>query len=99
MRTGRGFSNPFYVLLIAAGVMFCLTACAYGVMTVQALQGVDFGTRDSAGAWLNRQMDAHGVTIMAIEIAVLGFSTIAAISTDRFFTVRGYSDADKDGGS
>jgi hypothetical protein len=31
-------TNPFYVLLVAAGIAFALTACAYSVMTLKAVR-------------------------------------------------------------
>ena len=37
MSLRQTFSNPFYFLLMVAGVIFCVTACAYGVMTVRGL--------------------------------------------------------------
>jgi hypothetical protein len=37
MAKSRKFVNPFYALLIAAGMAFTVTACAFGVMTVYNL--------------------------------------------------------------
>ena len=30
--------NPFYIVLVVAGLVFLLTACAYGVMAVKQLR-------------------------------------------------------------
>lgn len=79
--------NPFYVLLVLAGVAFCLTASAYGVMAVKQLhasqQIVPPSANDSQFMTL---MDEHGVTALVVELVVLGIATAAAISTDRFWS-------------
>ncbi len=31
--------NPFYVLLAPLGIVFTITACAYGVMAFKAVRG------------------------------------------------------------
>jgi hypothetical protein len=69
--------NPFYALLVAVGVAFALTACAYGVMTVR---GLDPHAADEEG--LVGLMDRHGLTIMAVELALLAVLTVLAIATD-----------------
>ena len=88
MARWRGFYNPFYALLVMTGIAFCLTAFAYGVMTVQGLHGVDPGQMSQAGVWLNDRLDRHGVTVLGIELAVLAVCTVAAIGTDAWWTRR-----------
>jgi H+/Cl- antiporter ClcA len=73
--------NPFYIVLIAVGVVFAITACAYGVMTVR---GLDPHAADEGG--LVGLMDQHGLTIMVAEIVLLGVLTALAIGTDDFWT-------------
>jgi hypothetical protein len=75
--------NPFYAALVAVGVAFAITACAYGVMTVRLL---DPRAADEGGltAWMN----AHGLKLFAAELGVLAVLTVAAISTDDYFVRR-----------
>ena len=79
--------NPFYVILVIAGVAFCITACAYGVMAVKQLH-VSYAPTEQveADAGFVKLVDEHGATAMMIELAVLGVATFAAMSTDRFWT-------------
>ncbi len=75
--------NPFYPPVIVAGVVFALTACMYGVMTVRMLNpqgGEDTGVLQF--------MDQHGMTVMIVELVVLGLLTFAAIGTDDYWTRR-----------
>jgi hypothetical protein len=74
-------TNPFYVVLIGVGVVFAITACAYGVMTVR---GLDPHAAEEEG--LVGLMDKHGLTIMMFELALLGVLTVLAIGTDHYWT-------------
>ena len=79
--------NPFYVVLVIAGVAFVVTACAYGVMAVKQMH-VSYVPVEQvqADASFVGFMDEHGATVMMIELAVLGVATFAAMGTDRFWT-------------
>jgi hypothetical protein len=76
-------ANPFYALLMVVGVAFALTACAYGVMTVR---GLDPHRADEGG--LVGLMDQHGLTILVVELVLLGLLTVLAIGTDEYWTRR-----------
>jgi hypothetical protein len=76
-------TNPFYVTLVPVGVVFGITACAY---TVMAYLGRDPHRPLNDG--LTGLMQQHGLVIMVVELAILGLLTIAAISTDEFWTRR-----------
>lgn len=89
--------NPFYVLLVLAGVAFAVTACAYGVMAVKQLHAsqaplTGLPAVEVAGAELTSDrrfvafMDRYGVTLMLAELGLLGFTTVAAIGTDRWWS-------------
>ena len=92
----RGRANPFYVLLVAAGTAFALTACAYGVMAVKELHASQANwsrteiqvddNRPTQDARFIAFMDQHGVRLMLIELAVLGVSTALAMGTDRWWS-------------
>lgn len=87
MHTKRGF-NPFYVLLIVAGIAFSITAFAYFVMALQGAQGRG-GAASPAGAALLEFLDDYGAIAMAAELALLAVATVGAISTDRYWIRRG----------
>lgn len=76
--------NPFYVLLVIVGVIFGLTACAYGVMTVKMSTAA--GIAQSAGSPVVQFLSDHGLTLLLVEIAVLAVTTFAAIGTDSYWT-------------
>jgi hypothetical protein len=72
--------NPFYAVLVVAGVTFALTATMYGVMTVR---GLDARAADQQG--IIPFMQQHGLTMMIIELVVLAILTFAAIGTDDYW--------------
>lgn len=86
--------NPFYVLLAPLGIVFTITACAYGVMAFKAVRGAEQEVANEgaaaqrSGAALLRYMDQHGAELMGIELALLAACTFGAISTDRYWTRR-----------
>ena len=81
------FANPFYMLLVVVGLSFVITATAYGVMAVRAVQAA---TTESPAAehplmtWMNR----HGNTALLVELALLGACTFGAIGTDEYWQRR-----------
>jgi len=71
--------NLFYGLVVAAGMFFSLTACAYGVLLVRGLRGVDNpGERGALLEFLDRQ----GMWLFGGELLVLGLAAWAAIALD-----------------
>lgn len=86
--------NPFYVLLLIAGVVFTITACAYGTMAVKMMRPSDLETveRDSG---LLPWLDEHGPRLLLVEIAALGLLTVAAIGTDPFWERRAAMRSDR----
>ena len=72
--------NPFYAVLVVAGVTFALTATMYGVMTVRAL---DARAREPEG--VIAFMEKHGLTLMVVELLVLTLLTFTAIGTDDYW--------------
>ncbi len=81
-RTKR--TNPFYAILIVAGVAFAVTACAYFVLMLNQLEP-SRSSRSVTQHGLLGLMDQHGAEIMAVELVVLAVSTLGAISTERFW--------------
>jgi hypothetical protein len=69
--------NPFYVAILPVGVIFGVTACAYVAMMVR-------GNHPAAGNEnrLLDLLDRHGLTILIVELVILGILTVGAIATD-----------------
>lgn len=77
-------TNPFYVLLVVLGVVFGLTACAYGVMTVKmsTAEGIAGNADSPVVAFLSE----HGFIVLLVELALLGVTTFAAMATDKYWS-------------
>lgn len=73
--------NPFYVTALPVGVLFVITACVYVVMTIQGLDP----QRDQSGGLVGL-LAQHGTMIFVGELAILGVLTLAAITTDDYWT-------------
>lgn len=82
--TVRARTNPFYVLLVVVAIVFAITACCYGVMTLKNLDPVM--ARSSPSHGLLNFMDRHGVSALLAEVALLAILTFAAIFTDGFWS-------------
>lgn len=72
--------NPFYAVLVVAGVTFALTATLYGAMTVRKL---DVMAAEQVGVM--SFMEQHGLKLMLIELGALAVLTFAAIGTDDYW--------------
>lgn len=77
--------NPFYVLLIPAGLVFAVTAFAYGYMAFQAVNAIRAEAGAHAGHPLFQWLRAHGDAALLIELALLAVLTVAAIATDKLW--------------
>lgn len=92
MSARRSAINPFYVLLVVLGIAFALTACAYAVMTLKAVQRHDAAEPTAGGVALLEFLDRHGAELMGGELALLALATFAAIATDRYWMRRACDD-------
>jgi hypothetical protein len=91
----RQRTNPFYVVLVAAGIAFFVTASAYGMMAFRAdrrgrslyTSAADDGPRVASpdNSPLLSFLERRGGWLMAGELAVLAIASLAAMGTDRFF--------------
>ena len=85
-------ANPFYVLLVVAGIIFFVTATAYGVMTVKGLYPDEqIPDVQSQGHALNENglmvwMDENGFQLLMVELVALAVFTFAAIGTDNYWS-------------
>jgi hypothetical protein len=77
--------NPFYILLIPAGVAFVVTAFAYGFMAFQVVNAVRAEAGRHAAHPLFQWLRVHGDMTLAIELALLAAFTFAAIGTDQWW--------------
>jgi hypothetical protein len=86
----KKFANPFYSLLLVAGIAFALTATAYGVMAfrearpaaAEALQATT--VEHPLMNWMSR----HGESALVIELVALAIFTFGAIGTDDYWQRR-----------
>jgi flagellar basal body-associated protein FliL len=83
MPAQRKAVNPFFVLLTVVGVLFVITAAAYGVMTVAQIEPAGAGDQPHP---LIDFMDQNGLTLMIIELTILAVATFAAIGTDGYWS-------------
>lgn len=80
--------NPFYIVLLVAGVAFCVTASAYGVMMLRTSRASAEVVRADAQHPLQQFVGAHGNQLIVVELLVLGLATIAAIGTEQYWDDR-----------
>jgi hypothetical protein len=76
--------NPFYFVLVAVGILFTITACAYFVMTLQDAS-LSPGRPPNE---LMSFMEKHGMTALIIELVGLAIATVGAILTDDYWARR-----------
>lgn len=86
-------ANPFYVLLVIAGMSFAITATAYVVLAFRESRPV--ATADSAGIAIQEHplmvwMSRHGNATLLAELGFLAVFTFAAIGTDSYWQRRAH---------
>jgi hypothetical protein len=91
MPRSRKFANPFYSLLLVAGIAFALTATAYGVMAFREARPrpMDAAVSESAAehplmAWMSN----HGEAALLTELGFLAVFVFGAIGTDDYWQRR-----------
>jgi len=86
--------NPFYVLLVIVGVIFFITACAYGLMALKSFSPAGAQANSAAGERLLRFMNDWGMSLMIGELVLLGISTFAAMATDSYWSAQSADNGD-----
>ncbi|MCA9214169.1 MAG: hypothetical protein KDB27_13950 [Planctomycetales bacterium] len=90
MSKKKNRTNPFYVLLVVAGVCFCLTACAFGMLMLRDMRSSQDYLYDdeatSSAASFTDLVDKYAVKMMVGELIVLAIGTAGAIGTDSYFS-------------
>lgn len=90
MQRSDKFVNPFYGLLLVAGLAFAMTAVCYGVMAFRAARppaaavGAKANEQHPLLVWMNK----HGEKTLLVELAFLAAFTFGAIGTDDFWQRR-----------
>lgn len=79
-------TNPFYFVLLIAGVIFVVTASSYVVMIVIARDQSLGGREDASSQRFVEIVDRYGFPALMIELGVLAGATFAAIATDEYWT-------------
>jgi hypothetical protein len=86
-------ANPFYILLVAAGLSFVITVTAYCVMAVRDARPARPQTAESSSMPdsehpLMLWMRQHGEPALLSELGLLAVFTFAAIGTDSYWQRR-----------
>ena len=77
-------TNPFYAIVVVAGIVFTITGCAYGLLMVRSMNPSAPGAEQESG--LLAFLDQHGFKVLLIELGVLGVASFAAMATDDFWS-------------
>jgi hypothetical protein len=92
VRRSRKSANPFYVLLLLAGLSFAMTATAYVVMAFREAHARDELVSGAATTLVERDehplmqwMRRYGNTALLTELGLLAICTFAAIGTDSYW--------------
>jgi hypothetical protein len=93
MRRSNKFANPFYSLLLMAGIAFALTATAYGVMAFRDARPVPLDanvvtTAPTVEHPLMAWMSNHGEAALLTELGFLAVFVFGAIGTDDYWQRR-----------
>jgi hypothetical protein len=73
--------NPFYVLVVVFGVVFVITACAYGTMAYRAFAPAINAQARERG--LMGFLDRYGVRLLSVELVVLAAASFLAMWLDQ----------------
>jgi hypothetical protein len=74
--------NPFYLLLLASGVLFVVTALAYGLVPVLEEKAAAAGSPPPPSAFRDA-LHANGWLWLLVELAVLAVFAAASMGLDR----------------
>lgn len=89
MTLSQKFANPFYGLLLVAGIAFAITATAYVVLAYRDRDMAANVASDPAEDHpLMMWMREHGQTALIGELAALAVFTVGAIATDDYWQRR-----------
>lgn len=81
----KKWKNPFYTLLIPAGLVFVVSVFAYGFMAFLAVNGTNAEATSQAGHPLFVWLDHHGEGLVLWELGVLAVLSLGAMATDSWW--------------
>ncbi len=79
--------NPFYPVLVLAGMAFAITACGFALMMVRGINSSGELDPETATGFIPF-LQEYGFTALMIELGVLALATVAAIATDEMWSDR-----------
>jgi hypothetical protein len=82
----KKWKNPFYTLLIPAGMAFVVTVFAYFLMASLEVNSTNPEIRAHSRHPLFQWLNENGTKVVVWELAVLGVLTVGAIGTDHWWT-------------
>jgi hypothetical protein len=88
MRQYNKSANPFYALLVVAGIAFVVTAAAYCVMAYREREAAMAADAPEGEHPLMVWMSQHGSTALLGELGILAACTFGAIGTDDYWQRR-----------
>jgi hypothetical protein len=89
MQRSEKFANPFYGLLLVAGIAFAMTALVYGVMAYRDRDtAVNVTSTTSEEHPLMLWISEHGEAALLTELGFLAVFTVGAIGTDDYWQRR-----------
>lgn len=89
MAVRRPAFNPFYGVVVAAGVAFVVTAFAYGIVAVRAMRpDVIFASVASVDEGPLGFIDRNAFRLFGWELGILALATFLAMTSDPFWTRR-----------
>jgi hypothetical protein len=93
MRRSNKFANPFYSLLLVAGIAFALTATAYGVMAFREARPAPFDATTTNAETTDQHplmiwMSNYGEAALLTELGLLAVFVFGAIGTDDYWQRR-----------
>jgi hypothetical protein len=74
--------QPLYLLVCVLGIVFTVTACAYGVMMFRQQRTADAYAADKPGDGTMRLLRDHGGKVLGAELALLAAACVAAMASD-----------------
>lgn len=77
--------NPFYVLVVLVGIVFVVTASAYGMMSFLEIRRFTPGTPQTEDSPLWVYLRAEGGTLLIWEVLILVAGTVGALTWDSWF--------------
>jgi hypothetical protein len=87
--------NPLYGIVVIVGVLFTVTAFAYGVMAYREigipLESGSSELKSPTNSVLTEFMDKNGVQLMGWEVVLLAIASVLAMWSDKYWSAAGHA--------